>query len=132
MNPIPITWCAAGGLALAVAGFVGGLKVQDWRRDSKDLTALQRATKDLKAAAQQQAATAKAYEQERADAQAQSTIRESTINTIYKDRVVRADCALDAAAGGVLDDAIASANARAAGQPDPAVPTAGGEAKPVH
>lgn len=132
MNPIPVTWCAAGGLALAAVGFVSGLKVQDWRRDSKDLTELQQVTQDLQIAARQQAATARVYEQERADAQVQSTVRESTINTIYKDRVVRADCALDAAAGSVLDDAIANANARAAGQSDAAVPAGGGEAKPVH
>ncbi|KPH68452.1 hypothetical protein [Novosphingobium sp. ST904] len=119
---IPAAWLAGGGLILAACGFGAGWTAQGWKRDSGELTELQKVTKELRDQGERQAGIAKVYEEERARGLAQSTIRTNTIQTIYKDRPVSADCTLEPAAGVVLDDAIRAANARAAGQPQPALP----------
>jgi len=117
VNPIPIGWCLAGAGAAAILGAWGGWTVSDWRHDSAALVALNTATADAKAAAKNSRAQGDAYEKDKQNDQAQSTVRESRISTIYRDRLVPADCAVPDDAGSVLDNAIRAANARAAGQP---------------
>jgi hypothetical protein len=132
MNPIPITWCLAVAGATALLGAWGGWTVSDWRHDSKALKAVETAAKKLDAARAAVDRAATAYEQEKPIAAAQSSVRESTIREIYKDRPVPADCAVPDAARSVLDNAVDAANARAAGQPAPALPAAAQAASTAH
>jgi hypothetical protein len=131
MNPIPIGWCLAGAGVAALLGAWGAWTISDWRHDSAALTALNTATADAKKAPKQSRAQGDAYEKDRQDDQVQSTVRESRISTIYRDRPVPADCAVPDDAGSVLDDAIRAANARAAGQPGSGLPAAGSPPVPV-
>lgn len=128
---IGIPWLAGGGAALLALGAWGGWTVSDWRHDSKALDALAEATKATNEAAEHMRAQGDLYEKDRQDDQVQSTVRESTINTIYRDHPVAADCAVPDAAGSVLDDAIGAANARRAGQSGGGLPGGGGAAVPV-
>mgnify|MGYP001758581966 FL=1 len=132
MNPIPITWCLAGAGAAALLGAWGGWTVNDWRHDSKALAAVETAAKQLDAARATVDRAATAYEQEKPIAAAQSSVRESTIREIYKDRPAPADCAVPDAARSVLDNAVDAANARAAGQPAPTLPAATQAAGAAH
>lgn len=123
MNPLPISWCLVGGAALLVVGAVGGWTVRDWKRDSEVLDELKKTAALVEHQRQVIDKAARAYEQEREDARAQTSVRESAIREIYRDRPVPADCAVGSDVRGVLDDAVRSANARAAGQPAPGLPT---------
>ena len=124
VNPIPISWCAIGGATLLVIGAMGGWTVRDWKRDSEVLAGLEEAAEMVD---QQRAAidrAAGAYELERENARTQTNVRESTIREIYRDRPVPADCAVGDDVRGVLDDAVRSANVRAAGEPTAGLPAA--------
>ncbi|AIT81584.1 hypothetical protein [Novosphingobium pentaromativorans] len=127
MNPIPISWCLGGAAAAALVGAWGGWTVRDWKRDSEVLAGIEKATELVNEQLATIDAAAQAYEQEREDARVQTNVRESTIREIYRDRPVPADCAVGDDVRGVLNDAVRSANARAAGEPAPGVSaTAGG------
>ena len=132
MNPIPVTWCLAGAGAAALLGAWGGWTVNDWRHDSQALSGMEAAVKKLDAVRSAIDRAATTYEQEKQDAAIQSTVRESTIREIYKDRPVPADCAVPDAARSVLDNAVNAANARASGQSASAVPGAAQAAAPAH
>ncbi|WP_260925425.1 hypothetical protein [Novosphingobium sp. 9] len=126
------TWAyAAGGLALTVVGFGAGWTAQGWHRDSGDLKEVKGTAKDLQKQADRIDAAATTYEQSRQDAGVRSETRTNEIRTIYKDRPVSVDCAAPDAVRSVLDDAVADANARASGQPAPALPTSTDTAKPA-
>lgn len=131
MNPIPIGWRLAGAGVATLLGAWGGWTANDWRHDSKALTALADATKAANDAAAHMRDQGAAYEKDRQDDQVQSTVRESRISTIYRDRPVPADCAVPDDAGSVLDDAISAANARRTGQSGSGLPVGGAEAVPV-
>lgn len=122
MNPIPFSWCLAGAGAAAILGAWGGWTANDWRHDSKALEAMADATKSANDAARHMRDQGDKFEESRSNEQASSTVRESTINTIYRDRPVPADCVVPDDVGSVLDDAIATANARRAGQPGSGLP----------
>lgn len=122
--PIPPQLLAIGGALAMLAGFIGGWTVRDWKRDSEVLAGMKKTAQQLEQATQRVNTAATAYEQEKPDAQARTSNRESTIREIYHDRVVPADCAAPDGAVRVLNDAIADANARAAGQPAPGLPAA--------
>ena len=124
MNPIPVSWCLGGALVAVVTGFAGGWTVRDWKRDSEVLARMETAAKQLRDATHTVDLAATAYEQEKSDAQAQNRMRENIIREIYREQVVPADCAAPDAAVRVLDDAVTAANARAAGEPAPALPKA--------
>lgn len=65
-----------------------------------------------------------AYEREASNAAQIATVREREIRTIYRDIEVPADCAVPDDAYRVLSEAIAAANAAAAGEPVGPLPTA--------
>lgn len=122
MNPIPISWCLGGAAASALLGVIGGWTVRDWKRDSEVLAGIKKATEQVDQQRQVIDKAALAYEQERENERFQTNVRESTIREIYRDRPVPADCAVGGDVRGVLDEAVRSANARAAGQPAPGLP----------
>lgn len=129
MNPIPVSWCAIGGGVLLVLGIAGGWTVRDWKRDSEVLAGLEKAIEKVDAQRGVIDAAAAAYEQEKQDAGVVREGRDTTIREIYRDRVVSPDCAAPPTVSGVLGAAIVDANARAAGQPAPGLPT---PAKPAN
>ena len=121
--PVWVKIAAAG--ALFLTGALCGWTVQDWRRDSSALSDLKSSVSDVQEQTDRLKAAGDALEKSRDAERAASTVRESTIREIYHDNPVPADCALVPAAGSVLDDAIRTANARAAGEPSGAVPPGG-------
>lgn len=130
MFPIPPQFLALGAALTLIGGFAAGWTVRDWKRDAEVLAGIKKATELVD---QQRGVIDKAaqvYEQEKQDAGAQNVVRENTIREIYRDRKVPVDCAVPDAAAGVLDSAIAAANARAAGKPAPGLPAAPGPTKP--
>jgi hypothetical protein len=82
-----------------------------WRHDSKALDALADASKDVNNSSRH-ARPGRRLKKDRPADQRQSTVRESRINTIYRDVAVHADCAVPDVAGSLLDDAIGAANTR--------------------
>lgn len=111
------------GLVLLIIAFGAGWKVNDWRRDSQDKAALEKSAAALTKASADLYRLASQFEKERSDETAASQARQTELRTIYRDVAVRADCAAPAATGRVLSDAVARANARAAGQPLSPVPS---------
>lgn len=128
---IPPQFLAAGGAIALVGGFMGGWIACDWKRDSEDLHALKKSTAQIAHSADRIDQSAAKYEQEKPDANARSTQRESTIREIYHDRVVPSDCAAPDTVVRVLNDAVADANARAAGKPAAGLPTPANGPKPA-
>lgn len=121
---IPPQLLAAGGALALLGGLLAGWTLRDWKADADQLAALEKAQKredSLRARAEARAAE---YEESRNAEQAQSVVRQGELRTIYRDVPVRADCGAPAAARGVLDSAVAAANARAAGEPGGALPAA--------
>lgn len=115
---IPLWGYAAGGLLLAATGFAGGWTVRDWKADSDELGAVRAGIERGKE--QQELADLKAgrYEDQRHEAQEQQALRDTEIRTIYRTQNVEvpAECEPPADALRVLDGAVASASAQAAGQ----------------
>lgn len=120
------TWAllAGGSLLMSAVAFGAGWQVRTWKADSDQLEAVEAGIKRGKE--QQELADFKAgrYEDERSDTQAITFARDTEIRTIYRTQnvLVPAECEPPGAALRVLDDAIADANAQAAGKPRPAVP----------
>jgi hypothetical protein len=116
MNPIPVTWCAAGALAAAALGFAGGWQVNGWRHDAKQVAALakQQAAYEKRIALIHE--KAREYEQEREAARVQSTARQTEIRTIYRDVAVPAECEPPERVRDILGEAVRDANARVRGQ----------------
>jgi hypothetical protein len=110
MNPIPVTWCAAGALAAAALGFAGGWQVNGWRHDAKQTAALakQQAAYEKRIATINE--TAADYERSRETARVEYRDREGQVRTIYETVEVPAVCEPGADALRVLDGAIASVN----------------------
>lgn len=123
MNPIPISWCAGGALAAALLGGLAGWTVRDWKSDAEILAGLKKATQTVEDQRVVIDKAATAFDQHQQQNQSQSTTRESTIREIYRNVPVSSDCAAPAAVRSVLDNAVTSANARAAGQPPVGLPT---------
>lgn len=111
---IPPTVYIVGGAA--IAGFLGGWTVCDWRADSRALAATNALieTKD-KMQAKVDAGSDK-FEAFRNSLPPQREIDRTTIREAYRDVPVPADCAIRPAALGVLEDARRRANAATLGQ----------------
>lgn len=117
VNPIPITWCAAGALAVAVGSFGAGWQVRSWKADSH-LAKIERKAEAERARLQTIVETqATSLEQERAHV----IDRTREIRTIYRDKVVPAICEPEPAAVSLLEQARAESNARITGEPSDTV-----------
>ena len=114
MNPIPITWCAAGALGIAALSFGAGWQVNNWHRDSQDLSAVK---KDVKHKAKQQTTVnteADKLEEERGNV----IDRPAEIRIAYRNRIVPGECGVPPDAVSVLEQARIDANARIGGEPE--------------
>lgn len=111
----PLVLYSVGGSLLV--GVLGGWTVRDWKADSDQLSALERANKAEKAAIAATYKPASEYERVLSDLRPREIETRNTIREVYRDVEVPADCAVPAAAVSVLDDARLRANAAATGQP---------------
>jgi len=124
MLPIPNSWLIGGALGVTVLGFAAGWQVRSWRCDA--------ALRDYEHAVQAEMdkrqhrydAMSAQYEAERTNGQQQHTARVDRINTIYKDRIIPADCAVPDDVRGLLVEAVTSANTDASGKSGSTLPTA--------
>lgn len=117
----PWTWALAGAFVLA-ATFASGFKVASWKCDAAKAEEMARAQRRFDKRLETIREEARKYELDREAGRAESRDRQETIRTIYRDKVVPADCAAPDAVRGLLDDAVRRANARAGGEPGAAVP----------
>jgi len=124
----PLVLYTAGGALLV--GALGGWTVRDWKADSDQLAAVERANKAEKAAIAAVNRPSSEYEQVLADLRPREIQTRNTIREVYRDVEVPTDCAVPTAAVGVLDDARLRANAAASGELSPVVrgATGGSEA----
>ena len=125
----PLVLYTAGGALLI--GALGGWTVRDWKADSDQLAAVERANEAEKAAIAAVYKPSEGYEQVLADLRPREIETRNTIRDVYRDVEVPADCAVPPAGVGVLDNARLRANAAATGEPSPDVPSAAGAAKPA-
>lgn len=124
MNPIPVSWCLGGAGVAALLGAWGGWTVRDWKADSEALVGLQTAITTVEKQRKVIDDAAGAYEKDQADDALAGSTRVAEIRTVYRDRVVSPDCAAPPTVSSLLGQAVSAANARAAGQPPPGLPTA--------
>jgi hypothetical protein len=119
MNPILVY----ASIAVATAGFAGGWAVRSWKADAELKASYERliAEKD-RMQTKVDAASAK-YEETRANLEPGKIETRNTIREIYRDVEVPAQCAAPVATVGVLQSARDRANAAAAGQSGPTVPS---------
>lgn len=128
---IPPQFLAIGGGLALLAGFLGGWTVRDWKADAAAFHAVEKADKLRDKLQGKVDGKSAEYEALLADHNQASTATQTTLREIYHDIKVPADCAVPDAAAGVLDSAIARANAEAGGQPGPALPAAGPAPEPA-
>ena len=100
-----------------VASFSAGWKVESLRWHAKHEHALKQAQIAFQRQLDKQQEQSEAYEQSRERSRVEGQRGDETIRTIYRDRIVPAECEPDPGVIGVLNDALRDANARAAGQP---------------
>ena len=112
------------GAGALLVGALGGWTVRDWKADSDALKAEKRAQTEYVAAVQMLADQSLAYEALAQSLRASERTDRETIRTIYRDKIVPAECAADPAVGRVLSEAVTRANAAAAGKPVGTVPDA--------
>ena len=120
---MPPLWLYGGAGAL-LAGALGGWTVRDWKADSDALKAEERAQREYVAVVQSLADQSLAYEALAQSLRASERTDRETIRTIYRDKIVPAECAADPAVARVLSEALARTNAAASGQPSSEVPPA--------
>lgn len=113
MNPL-ILYSAAGALLI---GLATGWSVRDWKADSDQLAAIERANKAEKAAIAAVNAPSQKLEDVLADLRPAQIESRNTIREVYRDVQVPTDCAVPAAGVGVLEAARQRANAAASGEP---------------
>ena len=124
MPPIP-PWAYAGAALLSIGGgFVAGWKVQGWRCEAAQAEALREAAAALDKANRDITAISTRYEQEKADAAQTNHARTEQVRTIFRDRVVPADCAAPGDARRLLEQGVSEVNAAVASEPRAAVPAA--------
>ncbi len=116
----PTLWI---GLGTAVAAFLGGWTVRDWKADSDQLeaqTAIQEAYREK---SEEQSAASLRYEILAQQLRSNERSDRVEIRTIYRDVEVPSECAAPPSVSELLDSAVERANAAAAGEPVSPVPS---------
>lgn len=111
-------YAAAGAL---IVGVSTGWTVRDWKCDAAIAQAMVDAEKARKKIETERDRVSQEYEAFRAGLPAQTIETRNTIREIYRDKVVRPDCAADPAFGRLLQAAADRASSAATGEPVPAV-----------
>lgn len=124
MLPIPNNWLIGGALGVTVLGFAAGWQVRSWRCDAALRDYEQAVQAEMNKRQERYDAMSAQYETERTNGQQQHTTRVDRINTIYKDRIVPADCAVPDDVRRLLIEAVTSANADTSSKPGSTLPTA--------
>ena len=93
----PLVLYTAGGALLI--GALGGWTVRDWKADSDQLAAVERANEAEKAAIAAVYKPSEGYEQVLADLRPREIETRNTIREVYRDVEVPADCAVPPAGG---------------------------------
>lgn len=123
------TWAkAAGAAALLGATFYAGWTAHGWRRDSIENKALRAAATSLDKASADLTIAGLQLEKDRSDEDAASVDRQREIRTVYSTTIMPGECSAPDRVVRVLDDAVARANARAAGEPLSGLPAPAGAA----
>lgn len=125
----PLVLYTAGGALLI--GALGGWTVRDWKADSDQLAAVERANKAEKAAIAAVHQPSSDYEKVLSDLRPREIETRNTIREVYRDVEVPADCAVPTAGYGLLNDARLRANAAASGEPVSEVRGTSSTAKPA-
>lgn len=112
-----VRWVALALLAAAIFG--SGWQVRSWKCAAAQKEALQQAQKRFEAQLAKQNNESERYEAERNAAREESRNRETQVRTIYRDRVVPAECEPDPGAVSLLREAVDSANAPASQSSQP-------------
>lgn len=110
------------GAGALLAGLLGGWTVRDWKADSDEAKAKDRAFAQYTALTETLADQSLAYEVLAQSLRAGERRDRETIREIYRDKTVPSDCAVPDAAVGVLSEAVTRANSAAAGKPSSPLP----------
>lgn len=110
------------GAGAILTGLLGGWTVRDWKADSDEAKAEQKAFTQYQAMTEALADQSLALEYTVQSLRAAERNDRETIREIYRDKIVPAECAADPALVGVLNAAVQRANAAASGQPVSEVP----------
>lgn len=97
-------------IALIAAAFVLGWTVRGWRCDAAVLKTERATEKAAGEMRRQGESSAVGYEQDRSAGYADAYARQERVRTIYRDRIVRSDCAVPDDARRVLSEAVDAAN----------------------
>lgn len=124
MLPIPSNLAIGGALALTVVAFAAGWQARSWRCDAALHDYEQAVQAEMDKRQRRYDAVSAQYETERTDGQQQHTTRVERINTIYKDRIISADCAVPDDVRRLLAEAVTSANTSTTGKSGSTLPTA--------
>ena len=108
-------WAYAGAGSL-LAGALAGWTVRDWKADSDALEAENKAHAQFVAMSEALADQSLQYEHVAQQLRTAERADRETIRTIYRDKIVPAECAADPRAVSLLSEAVTRANAAAAGQ----------------
>ena len=127
---MPPLWLIAGGGAL-IFGTIGGWTVRDWKADADQVAAIKKGEKVRDELQAQLDAKAVEFETFAAANQTAAISGRNTIERIYRNVPVPANCAVPAAASGVLESARERANRAASGELESAVPTGTASARPT-
>jgi len=112
------------GAGALLTGLLGGWTVRDWKADSDEAKAEQKAFTQYAAMTEALADQSLALEYTVQSLRAAERSDRETIREIYRNVQVPADCAVPDAAVSLLDNAIDRANAAATGKPVSALPDA--------
>lgn len=112
------------GAGALLTGLLGGWTVRDWKADSDEAKAEQKAFTQYQAMTEALADQSLALEYTVQSLRAAERSDRETIREIYHNVEVSAECAVPAAGVSLLDNAIDRANAAATGKPVSALPDA--------
>jgi hypothetical protein len=125
-------WVLAGAAGVCIlTGLAGGWTLRDWKADSDELAALEKAERTRDDLQKKLFTQATSFETWRDKLEVNKVENRNTIREVFRNVPVRADCAAPAAAYSMLAAQVTAANAAAAGKLDLSVPATGEAAKPA-